>query len=90
MEFVIVFGFHFVVMGLLVLIACGWIKYLFPRLNFIYIALISMMSGFLYTVLFGISQLALFAVMYNGILSLLAFGFVKLIFYAQQKAENMS
>lgn len=41
----VLFSIHFVFMGLFVLIISGWIYYLFPRLNFIFIILLSMISG---------------------------------------------
>jgi len=75
---------------LFVLIISGWIYYLFPRLNFIFIVLLSMISGSLYIAIYEVPQFELFAVIFNGIISLLSFGFVKLIFYAIHKADDIS
>jgi len=46
------------------------------------------MLDFLYTVAFEIPQLAIFAVIYNGLLTLIPLGFVKLSFLCKTESRE--
>jgi hypothetical protein len=89
MEFLLVFSFHFFIMGSLVLLLSGIITFFIKRLHFIFVVLFCMVGGYLYSIKFEVPDLALFAIVFNGILSLLAVGLIKAGLYATQKAEQI-
>jgi hypothetical protein len=89
MEFLLVFSFHFFIMGSLVLLLSGIITFFIKRLHFIFVVLFCMVGGYLYSIKFEVPDLALFAIVFNGILSLLAVGLIKAGLYARQKAEQI-
>ncbi len=89
MEFLLVFSFHFMVMGSLVMILSLVITLLFKRVQFLFIVLICMLIGYVYSVIFEVSNLALFAIIFNGVISAIAVGLVKAGYYAKHKAENI-
>ncbi|GGB52996.1 hypothetical protein [Fictibacillus barbaricus] len=89
MEFLLVFTFHFFIMGSLVLLLSGIITFFIKRLHFIFVVLFCMVGGYLYSINFEIPDLAWFAIVFNGILSLLAVGLIKAGLYARQKAEQI-
>ncbi|MET3728124.1 hypothetical protein ABID52_001705 [Fictibacillus halophilus] len=89
MEFLFVFINQFFIMGSLVLIISGAITYSLNRIPFIYIVSMSMAAGYFYSIKFEVPQLAYFAIVYNGILSLFSIGLVKAGLYAKHKAERL-
>jgi hypothetical protein len=89
MEFLLVFSFHFFIMGSLVLLLSGIITFFIKRLHYIFVVLFCMVGGYLYSIKFEVPDLALFAIVFNGILSLLAVGLIKAGLYARQKAEQI-
>jgi hypothetical protein len=89
MEFLLVFSFHFFIMGSLVLLLSGIITFFIKRLHSIFVVLFCMVGGYLYSIKFEVPDLALFAIVFNGILSLLAVGLIKAGLYARQKAEQI-
>lgn len=90
MEFLVIFGFHFFIMGSLVLLISGAISFLFTRIHFIFVVLLCMLAGFIYTIMFEVYDLALFSIIFNGVLSLLAIVLAKVGLHAKQKAEEAS
>ncbi|WP_174734220.1 hypothetical protein [Mesobacillus harenae] len=88
MEFLLMFSLHFFMMGSLVLLLSGIITFLWPRLNFLIIISIFGLTGFLYALYFNVMELALFAVFFNMLLSLIAVGLVKLGFYFKGVADS--
>lgn len=65
------------------------ITFLFKRLYFIFTILICMLIGYVYSIIFEVSDLALFAIIFNGVISAIAVGLVKAGYYAKHKAENI-
>lgn len=66
----------------------GLISFLFPKVPFFVVILLSMLIGYIYSVIYEVANLALFSVLFNGTLSLLAVGLVKAYFYSKQKAAE--
>ncbi|MCD7034884.1 hypothetical protein LRR81_11565 [Metabacillus sp. GX 13764] len=90
MEFLMVFSIHFFIMGILVLIGSGIISFLMPRMYFVFTVLLSMLAGYLYTLAFGVVDYLLwFALIFNGTLSLIAIGLVKIGLFAKNKADSL-
>jgi hypothetical protein len=89
-EFLLLFGLHFFIMGSLVLLFSGIITFIFPRMHFLITISLFGVAGFLYAVIFEVIDLAIFAVFYNMILSMIAVGLVKIGFYFKKVAENQS
>jgi hypothetical protein len=89
MEFLLVFSFHFFIMGSLVLLLSGIITFFIKRLHYIFVVLFCMVGGYWYSIIFEVPDLALFAIVFNGMLSLLAVGLIKAGLYARQKAEQI-
>ncbi|MHC0038771.1 hypothetical protein [Pseudoneobacillus sp. C159] len=85
-----VFTIHFFIMGAFVLLISGLISFIFPRLYFIITVLLSMIAGLIFSYVFEVKELAMFAIILNGLLSLLAIGLVRAGIYAKQKADNYS
>lgn len=90
MEFWLLFSLHFFIMGSLVLLLSGVITFLFPRMHFLITISLFGLAGFLYALLFEVMDLAIFAVFFNMLLSLIAVGLVKLGFYFKKVAEDQS
>jgi hypothetical protein len=88
MEFLLVFSLHFLVMGALVMLLSGFVAFFIRRIHFLIIVLISMLAGYLYSIVFEVPNLALFSIGFNAILSLIAIGLVKAGLYAKEKAEE--
>ncbi len=89
MEFLMIFSFHFFIMGSIVMLLSGLISFFFPKITvFIVVVLLSMLIGYTYSVVYEVPNLALFSVILNGILSLLAVGLVKTYFYSKQKVTE--
>ncbi len=88
MEFLLVFSFHFLTMGSLVMLISGTFAYFLRRIHILFIVLLSMLAGYCYSIVFEVPGLALFSIMFNAILSLIAIGLVKGGLYAKQKAEQ--
>ncbi|ALC90748.1 hypothetical protein AM500_13840 [Bacillus sp. FJAT-18017] len=85
MEYILVFSFHYFIMGSLVMLFSGVISFFFPRITFsIVIILLSILTGYIYSVIYEVPILALFSIIYNGALSLLALGFVKAYLYSKK------
>lgn len=89
MEFLFIFSLHSFIMGSFVLLMSGMITFFIKRLNFSFVILLSMFAGYLYTILYGVPDLAWFAIIFNGILSLIAIGLIKAGLYVQEKAEQI-
>jgi hypothetical protein len=89
MEFLLVFSLHFFIMGSFVLLISGLITFFIKRLHFIFVILLSMFAGYLYAFLFEVPDIAWFATVYNGILSLIAVGLIKAGLYVKEKAEQI-
>ncbi|MGM0878256.1 MAG: hypothetical protein ACQEWV_27015 [Bacillota bacterium] len=89
MEFLMIFSIHFFIMGSIVMLFSGIISFALKRVHFIVIVLLTMLAGVIYAIVYEISELGLMAAIFNGILSLLAIGLVKLGLYAGRKAEEM-
>ncbi|WP_316572089.1 hypothetical protein [Neobacillus sp. YIM B06451] len=88
MEFLMIFSFHYFIMGSLVLLISGAISFLFTRIHFTFIVLLSMLAGLIYSFIIEVRDFAIFSVIFNGALSLLGIGLVKAGLYAKQKAED--
>lgn len=88
MEFLLLFGLHFFIMGSLVMLFSGIITFLLPRMHFLITISLFGIVGLLYAVLFEVMDLAIFAVFYNMIFSLIAVGLVKLGFYFKKVADR--
>jgi hypothetical protein len=65
MEFLLVFSFHFFIMGSLVLLLSGIITFFIKRLHYIFVVLFCMVGGYLYSIIFEVPDLALFAIVFN-------------------------
>jgi hypothetical protein len=89
MEFLLVFSFHFFIMSSFVLLISGIITFFIKRIHFIYVVLLCMVAGYLYSIKFEVPGLAWFAIMFNGILSVLAIGLIKAGLYARRRADQM-
>lgn len=89
MEFLFIFSLHFFIMGSFVLLMSGMITFFIKRLHFSFVILLSMFAGYLYTNLYEVPDLAWFAIIFNGILSLIAIGLIKAGLYVQEKAEQI-
>lgn len=88
MEFLLVFSLHFFVMGALVMMVSGIFSFFIRSAHFLIIVLISMLAGYIFSVIFEVPNVALFAIGFNAILSLIAVGLVKAGLYAKEKAGN--
>jgi hypothetical protein len=89
MELLFVLLVHFFIMGAMVLLFSGVLTWFLQQIHFSVIVLLCMASGYLYTVILEITALAWFAILYNGVLSLLGVGLVKLGLLMKQKADNI-
>jgi hypothetical protein len=89
MEFLFIFSLYFFIMGSFVLLMSGMITFFIKRLHFSFVILLSMFAGYLYTNLFEVPDLTWFAIIFNGILSLIAVGLIKAGLYVQEKAEQI-
>jgi hypothetical protein len=76
-------------MGSVVLLISGIITFFIKRIHFIFVVLLCMVAGYLYSIKFEVPGLAWFAIMFNGILSVLAIGLIKAGLYARRKADQM-
>ncbi|OCA81679.1 hypothetical protein A8F94_22745 [Bacillus sp. FJAT-27225] len=91
MEYLVVFSFHFFIMGSFVMFLSGLLGFLFPRvISFFVVIILSMLIGYIYSVIYEVPGLAFFSALFNGTLSLLALGFVKAYYYSKQKAQEIS
>lgn len=90
MESLLVVSFHFFIMGSLVILISGIISFFIKKVHFIFTVLLSMLAGYIYSILFEIPNLAWFAIIFNGILSIVSIGIVKIGFYAKQKEEELN
>ncbi|PFA69756.1 hypothetical protein CN378_03030 [Bacillus sp. AFS015802] len=66
----------------------GFVAFFIRRIHFLFIVLISMLAGYLYSIVFEVPILALFSIGFNAILSLIGIGLVKAVLYAKEKAEE--
>jgi hypothetical protein len=89
MEFLFVFSLHFFIMGSCVLLISGMITFFIKRLHFIFVILLSMAAGYLYTNQYEVPDLAWFAITFNGILSFIAISLIKAGLYVKEKAEQI-
>ncbi|MGD6963994.1 hypothetical protein ACQCVB_17395 [Fictibacillus phosphorivorans] len=89
MELLFVLLVHFFIMGAMVLLISGVLTWFLQQIHFSVIVLICMASGYLYTVILEITAFAWFVILYNGVLSLLGVGLVKLGLHMKQKADNI-
>jgi hypothetical protein len=90
MELLMVLSLHFFTMGTWVLIISGILSFMFPRLKFIFIVLVGMLFSYIYTMKLESFGLNACAVIFSGMISLLAITLVRLGFYAKNKAEKLS
>ncbi|MBS8264799.1 hypothetical protein DYI25_10145 [Mesobacillus boroniphilus] len=90
MEFLLLFGLHLFIMGSLVLLFSGIITFLFPRMHFLITISLFGLAGLFYAVIFEVMDLAIFAVFFNMIFSLIAVGLVKLGFYFKKVADRQN
>ncbi len=88
MEFLLLFGLHFFIMGSLVMLFSGIITFLLPSLHFLITISIFGIAGVLYAVIFEVVDLAVFATFYNMICSLIAVGLIKSGFYFKKVADS--
>ncbi|WP_079509650.1 hypothetical protein [Mesobacillus jeotgali] len=88
MEFLLLFGLHFFIMGSLVMLFSGIITFLLPKMHFLITISLFGIVGLLYASIFEIMDLAIFAVFFNMIFSLIAAGLVKLGFYFKSVADR--
>ncbi|TLS37042.1 hypothetical protein [Pseudalkalibacillus caeni] len=89
MDFLVIFGFHFLIMGALVMLVSGIVLFLFQKIHFGFIVLVSMLGGYLYAAIFEVPGLVPFAIVFNSIFSLLAVFLVQITLYAGRKADRM-
>ncbi|MCF6409945.1 hypothetical protein [Pseudalkalibacillus salsuginis] len=89
MEFLLVFSFHYLTMGSLVMLISGISTYFIRQIHFLIIVLLCVLVGYFYSIVFDVPGLALFSIVFNAILSLIAIGLVKAGLYAKQKAEEL-
>ncbi|UAL46504.1 hypothetical protein K7887_16565 [Sutcliffiella horikoshii] len=74
----------------MVMILSLLITFLFKKVHFIFTVLLCMLIGFVYSVAFELSVLALFVVIFiNGAISAIVVGLVKAGYYANRKANNI-
>ncbi|RSD27350.1 hypothetical protein [Mesobacillus subterraneus] len=90
MEFLLLFGLHFFIMGSLVMLFSGIVTFLWPHLHFLITITLFGLVGLIYAAIFKVMDLAIFAVFYNMILSMIAVGLVKLGFYFKRVADRQS
>lgn len=76
-------------MGSAVLLISGIMTLVIKQIHFIIVVLLCMIAGYLYSVIFEVPELAWFAILFNGVLSLLAVSLIKLGLYTKQKADRM-
>jgi hypothetical protein len=86
LEFWMMFGFYFLLMGSLVFIGSGLITFRFPQIKSLFVVLISMFSGLIFSTAFEAPPIIIISVILNGVLSLFAVGTVKFFFKAKQNA----
>ncbi|MGD6873083.1 hypothetical protein ACQCU1_12970 [Sutcliffiella horikoshii] len=90
MEYLLVFSFYFMGMVSLVMILSLLITFFFKNVHFIFTVLMCMLIGFVYSVVFELSYLGLFVIIFiNGAISAIVVGLVKAGYYASRKAENI-
>lgn len=89
-EFLLLFSFHFFIMGSLVLLLSGVITFLIPRMHYLITISLFGFAGYLYAVIFKALDLAIFAIFFNMILSLIAVGLVKMGFYFKRVADRQN
>ena len=90
MESLIVYIFHFFIMGSFIVLMSGVISFFFKGIPVFLTLLISLVAGYIYSILLEIPNLTWFAVVFNGILSILAIGLVKIGLILKTKAEELN
>ncbi|HAQ08431.1 MAG TPA: hypothetical protein DCR24_13275 [Bacillus bacterium] len=90
MGFWLLFSLHFFIMGSLVLLLSGIITFLIPRMHFLITISLFGFVGFLYALFLEVMDLAIFAVFFNMLLSLIAVGLVQLGYYFKKVADDRS
>lgn len=84
-----IFSFHFFLMGSLVILVSGLISFFVKRFHVAFTVMLSMLAGYLYSIVFEAPNLAWFAIIYNGILSIITVALVKIVLYIKRKAEEL-
>jgi len=89
MTFYILLYWHFPVMVMLVTLASGAIRLLYPRLPVLLILLGSGLVGYLYAWMVEVQELAFWTVTVNLVFSFLTIGVVQYVRYLKRKAEEL-
>ncbi|WP_163536981.1 hypothetical protein [Gracilibacillus sp. YIM 98692] len=88
LEMLLVLGAHFLLMGMVVLLVNMIVSYFVSHPYIWIFVVVSMIAGYVYFSPYGTFILSVFAIIFNGIISLLGIGLVKLGLYAKHKAEK--
>ncbi|TYS67817.1 hypothetical protein FZC76_14760 [Sutcliffiella horikoshii] len=89
MEFLLIFGIHFFIMGSAVMLLSVIVSFVAKKIPFFVTVLGCMLLGVLYANAIGFSQMLWFAALFNGVFSAIAVGLVKFGEYAGKRAEKI-
>ncbi|NLP52540.1 hypothetical protein [Bacillus sp. RO1] len=89
MEFLLFFGIHFFIMGSAVMLFSVIVSFVAKKIPFFVTVLGCMLLGGLYAVVISFTEILWFAAVFNGVLSAIAVGLVKLGEYFGKVAEKI-
>lgn len=89
MEFLFIFGIHFIIMGSGSMFLSLLVSSMAKKIPFLVTILGCMFLGVLYASKVGFTDILWLAALFNGVLSAVAVGLVKLGDYAGEKAERV-
>lgn len=88
MEFLLILGVHFFIMGSASMLLSLVVSSVAKKIPFLVTILGCMLLGVMYASTIGFSELLWLTALFNGVLSAVAVGLVKLSDYAGEKAER--